>query len=242
MIETKKPTVLVVDDDREILDLLSRFLEQHGYRAVVAQNGREMASSLKKQQVDVIILDIMLPGKSGLTLCQEVRQTSSVPIIMLTAVTEDVDRILGLEMGADDYIGKPFNPRELLARIKAVLRRTRGANDIVGLNLQSEVFHFAGWSLDKAKRRLLSPDQVEITLSSGEHDLLLAFLSRPQQVLSRDLLLDITKNREAGPFDRSIDIQISRLRQKVEVDPKMPQLIKTVRGGGYVLTSEVAKV
>ena len=242
MIETKKSTILIVDDDQEIRDLLSRFLEQHGYRALVAQNGREMETTFKRQQVDAIILDIMLPGKSGLTLCQEVRQSSSVPIIMLTAVTEDVDRILGLEMGADDYISKPFNPRELLARIKAVLRRTQGANDLVSIKAKSEIYYFADWSLDKAKRRLISPDQVEISLSSGEYDLLLAFLNRPQQVLSRDLLLDITKNREAGPFDRSIDIQISRLRQKIEVDPKSPHLIKTVRGGGYVLTAEVSKV
>ena len=233
--------ILVVDDDHEIRDLLSQFLVQHGYRTSVAQNGREMESVLKKQKIDLIILDIMLPGKSGMTLCQELRRTSDVPIIMLTAVTEEVDRILGLEMGADDYISKPFNPRELLARVKAILRRSRGGKEKSPLGVVQEIFQFAGWSLDKAKRRLTSPDQIEISVSSGEYDLLVAFLQRPQQVLSRDLLLDITKNREAGPFDRSIDIQISRLRHKIEEDPKAPQLIKTVRGGGYVLTAAVNK-
>lgn len=233
--------ILVVDDDREIRDLLSQFLAQHGYRTTVAANGRDMESMLKKQKIDLIILDIMMPGKSGMTLCQELRQTSNIPIIMLTAVTDDVDRILGLEMGADDYMSKPFNPRELLARVKAIFRRSSGEPEKVMFGVTQEIFHFAGWTLDKAKRRLTSPDQVEITVSSGEYDLLVAFLDRPQQVLSRDLLLDITKNREAGPFDRSIDIQISRIRHKIEHDPKSPQLIKTVRGGGYVLTSTVTK-
>ena len=233
--------ILIVDDDHEIRDLLSQFLVQHGFRTSVAQNGRDMEMVLKKQKIDLIILDIMMPGKSGLTLCQELRQGSDVPIIMLTAVTEDVDRILGLEMGADDYISKPFNPRELLARVKAIFRRSSGEKVKSPLGVVQEVFQFAGWSLDKAKRRLTSPDLVEITVSSGEYDLLVAFLERPQQVLSRDLLLDITKNREAGPYDRSIDIQISRLRHKIEENPKSPQLIKTVRGGGYVLTASVSK-
>ena len=234
------PTILIVDDDKGICDLLSQFLSNHEYRTLVAGNGSEMKTVLNRQKVDLIILDVMLPGQDGMSLCQELRKTSKVPIIMLTAVTEDVDRILGLEMGADDYLGKPFNPRELLARVKAVMRRM----DKTGpgsLQSENECYFFAGWTLDKGKRRLTSSDKVEISLSTGEYNLLLAFLERPQQVLSRDLLLDITKNREAGPFDRSIDIQISRLRHKIEVDPKAPQHIKTIRGGGYMLTAQVDK-
>ena len=234
------PTILIVDDDKGICDLLSQFLSGHEYRTLTAGSGPQMKSALTKHQVDLIILDVMLPGQDGMSLCQELRKTSRIPIIMLTAVTEDVDRILGLEMGADDYLGKPFNPRELLARVKAVMRRTdaQGA-DII--KIDNECFYFAGWTLDKAKRRLTSSDNVEISLSTGEYNLLLAFVERPQQVLSRDLLLDITKNREAGPFDRSIDIQISRLRHKIETDPKAPKHIKTIRGGGYMLTAEVNK-
>lgn len=234
------PTVLIVDDDKGICDLLSQFLSGHEYRTLTAGSGAEMKSILTKHQVDLIILDVMLPGQDGLSLCQELRKTSRVPIIMLTAVTEDVDRILGLEMGADDYLGKPFNPRELLARVKAVMRRTDSQSIDVN-KVDHECFHFAGWTLDKAKRRLTSCDNVEISVSTGEYNLLLAFVERPQQVLSRDLLLDITKNREAGPFDRSIDIQISRLRHKIEEDPKAPAHIKTIRGGGYMLTADVNK-
>ena len=234
------PTVLIVDDDKGICDLLSQFLSQHEYRPLVARNGLEMKAALAKHHVDLIILDVMLPGQDGMRLCQELRKTSRMPIIMLTAVTEEVDRILGLEMGADDYLGKPFNPRELLARIKAVLRRTEDSSASMH-KPEKEQYYFAGWLFDKVKRRLSSSDNVEISLSTGEYNLLLAFLERPQQVLSRDLLLDITKNREAGPYDRSIDIQISRLRHKIENDPKSPQLIKTIRGGGYVLTSTVEK-
>ena len=218
--KSQSKNILIVDDDREIRDLLSRFLRQHEFTVTVAEDGTVMETVLRKQKIDLIILDVMLPGRDGVTLCQEIRRTSQVPIIMLTAVTEDVDRILGLEMGADDYISKPFNPRELLARIKAIFRRSGVDSERSLLGLSQEVYHFSGWKLDKTKRRLTAQDDLEITLSSGEYNLLLAFLERPQQVLSRDLLLDITKNREAGPFDRSIDIQISRLRHKIEEDPK----------------------
>jgi two-component system, OmpR family, response regulator len=233
--------ILVVDDDSEIRDLLGQFLEKHSYRVSKAVDGRGMEQVLKRAKVDLIVLDIMLPGKSGMQLCQEIRQYSLVPIVMLTAVTDEIDRILGLEMGADDYIAKPFNPRELLARVKAVLRRTQHESSPVLTIKKKSKYCFSRWVMDSVKRNLTFEDGLEIMLSSGEHNLLMAFLERPHQILSRDLLLDITKNREAGPYDRSIDIQISRLRHKIEENPKQPTLIKTVRGGGYLLTADVVK-
>ncbi|MCH9644293.1 MAG: response regulator [Gammaproteobacteria bacterium] len=242
MTDLKPHTILVVDDDEGICDLLGKFLQQHGFATELAHNGDEMETILQRGNTDLVILDILMPGKDGLTLCREIRNQSQIPIIMLTAISEDVDRILGLEMGADDYLSKPFNPRELLARVKAILRRSAGNNHD---HPPGEVDHrhtylqFSDWTLDKTARRLFSPDNLEISLSTGEYSLLLALLEREQQVLSRDQLLDITKNRSCGPFDRSIDIQISRLRHKIEKDHKKPNLIKTVRGGGYVLATTV---
>ncbi|ACJ21156.1 response regulator [Coxiella burnetii] len=235
--------ILIVDDDSDIRDLLGKFLRRHGFEASLAKDGSEMQTILLKQAVDLVILDIMMPGDDGLTLCRQMRANSTIPILMLTAISEEVDRILGLEMGADDYLSKPFNPRELLARVRAILRRSQGGGGSlngIGTN-ERVIYEFVGWSLDPAERRLKSPDSLEITLSSGEFDLLHALVQRSQQVLSRDKLLDLTKNREAGPFDRSIDIQISRLRHKLEQDPKNPQIIKTIRGGGYVLAAEVVR-
>jgi two-component system OmpR family response regulator len=232
--------LLIVDDDREIRDLLGRFLTRHGYRVTTARDGREMRKALADWRIDLIVLDLMLPGEDGLSLCRRLRADSSIPIIMLTAMGEETDRIVGLEMGADDYVPKPFNPRELLARIKAVLRRADGG-------LASEratgdaIMHFAGWTLDLARRRLGSPDDVIVDLSSGEFDLLVAFVEHPRRVLSRDQLLDLTHGRATVPFDRSIDIQVSRLRRKIEADPKAPELIKTVRGGGYMFTAAVER-
>lgn len=234
--------ILVVDDDTGIRDLLGQFLQKHGFQVSLADGGDAMWAQLEKGPVDLIVLDIMMPGTDGVTLCKALRVKSQVPIVMLTAVSEDIDRIIGLEMGADDYISKPFNPRELLARIKAILRRSQGKEaevDHTVLKPKKQSFHFSGWTLNKVQRTLFSPDQVEISLSSGEYSLLLAMLERPHQVLSRDQLLDLTRNRTAGPYDRSIDIQISRLRNKIEISPKEPQIIKTVRGGGYVLSTEV---
>lgn len=238
------PNILIVDDDTGIRDLLGQFLQKHGFDTHLAKDGDEMWALFKKFPIDMIILDIMMPGKDGVTLCKEVRQKSQVPIIMLTAISEDIDRIIGLEMGADDYLSKPFNPRELLARMKAILRRSiTGAIEAKEkIKKNSRVFEFSGWTLNRIERRLYSPEQVEISLSTGEYNLLLAFLERPHQVLSRDQLLDLTRNRPAGPYDRSIDIQISRLRHKIEEDHKNPQIIKTVRGGGYVLSTEVEMV
>ncbi len=232
---------LVVDDDQDIRQLLSNFLAQHNYQVSTACNGEEMLSSLQEQQFDLIILDIMMPGMDGFELCRQVRQHSHVPIIMLTASGEESDRIVGLELGADDYIAKPFSPRELLARAKAILRRVdqptehKFASDHV-------IYEFSGWRLDMGRRRLLAPDDVEISLSAGEYELLVALIEHPGRVMTRDNLLDITRNREAGPFDRSIDVQISRIRQKIEENPKSPQLIKTVRGGGYIFSCTVKRL
>lgn len=232
------PNLLIVDDDAGIRNLLGDFLKQHGFQTFLAPDGKMMRVVLERHTIDLIILDVMLPGEDGLSLCRQLRSQSNIPIVMLTAVGEEVDRIVGLEMGADDYINKPFHPRELLARIKAVLRRAQSpVREVIAT--ENKMYHFAGWNLNRGLRRLLSPEQCEVILSAGEFALLLAFLERPQQVLSRDQLLDLTKNRMAGPFDRSIDIQISRLRRKIEEDVKNPTVIKTVRSGGYILSVPV---
>jgi two-component system, OmpR family, response regulator len=228
--------ILVVDDDHEIRELLSVFLQRHGYRVGVAADGRAMRERLDSASFDLIVLDLMLPGEDGLSVCRRLRAESDLPVIMLTALGEDTDRIVGLEMGADDYLPKPFNPRELLARIKAVLRRG-GAAARGG----SGVLRFAGWRLDPGRRELRGEGDVLVPLTTGEFDLLVALAEHPQRVLSRDQLLDLTKGREAGPFDRSVDIQISRLRRKIEADPREPTLIRTVRGGGYQFTATVER-
>ncbi len=231
--------ILIVDDDREIRDLLGRFLTKHGYRVTTVRDGREMRKALTDWRIDLIVLDLMLPGEDGLSLCRRLRADSSIPIIMLTAMGEEIDRIVGLEMGADDYVPKPFNPRELLARVKAVLRRADGG--LANQRATGEIMRFAGWTLDLARRRLGSPDDVIVDLSAGEFGLLVAFAEHPQRALSRDQLLDLTRGRAAAPFDRSIDIQVSRLRRKIEADPKTPELIKTVRSGGYMFTAAVER-
>jgi len=237
-----QPHILIVDDDAEIRDLLGQFLEEHGFQTTLAKDGEQLFEHFTPDTYDLLILDLMLPGEDGLTLCRKIRAQSSIPIIMLTAVGADIDRIVGLEMGADDYIGKPFNPRELLARIRAILRRSiQHTSQDMDIANKHEVYTFAGWTLDRTARRLLTADEVEITLSAGEFDLLMVLVEHAQKVLSRDQLLDLTRNREAGPFDRSIDIQISRIRHKIEENPKKPALIKTVRSGGYVLSCVVVK-
>jgi two-component system OmpR family response regulator len=237
MTETTAPHVLVVDDDREIRDLLSRFLVKHGLRVSAAKDGAEMMKIIETSAIDLVVLDLMLPGEDGLSLCRRLRAESMLPVIMLTAMGDDADRIVGLEMGADDYLPKPFNPRELLARIKAVLRRVNALPQSAGP--PGETVRFDGWTLDLGSRRLLSPDGGDVDLSTGEYELLLAFITHPRRVLSRDQLLDLARGRSAAPFDRSIDIQVMRLRRKIEADPKEPRLIKTVRGGGYVFAGEV---
>ena len=237
---SRSPHILVVDDDREIRDLVARFLTRHGYRVDTAGDGRAMMQTLGDGRFDLVVLDLMLPGEDGLSLCRRLRADSNLPVIMLTAIGEETDRIIGLEMGADDYLAKPFNPRELLARIKAVLRRT-GATPRADAAAADEVLSFDGWRLDLARRELRSPDDVLVPLTGGEFDLLAAFAAHPKRVLSREQLLDLTRGRAAVPFDRSIDVQLSRLRRKIEADPREPAMIKTVRGGGYIFTCEVAR-
>ena len=232
------PHLLIVDDDKELCSLFSKFLGQHGYRVSLAHRGSEMTQVLANARIDLVILDLMLPGEDGLVLCRRLRETSTLPIIMLTAMGDEVDRIIGLEMGADDYLVKAANPRELLARVRAVLRRSSSP----GTTDQKRILEFAGWRLDVTHRQLFSAKNTLVPLRAGEFDLLLAFAERPRRVLSRDQLLDLSRGRSANAFDRSIDVQVSRLRRKIEPDPKQPTLIKTVRSGGYILATNVVVV
>lgn len=235
---TNSDHVLVVDDDAEIRSLLHEYLQKNGYRVTAVAEGKGMWAALDAGRVDIVVLDLMLPGDDGLTLCRNLRARSEVPVIMLTARGEETDRIVGLEMGADDYLAKPFNPRELLARIKSILRRSRALPD----NLQPEAartIRFAGWTLDLGARNLLSPEGVVVALSGTEYKLLRIFLAHPNRVLNRDQLIDLMLSRDASPFDRSIDVQVSRLRHRFDEGAKEPAIIKTVRGEGYVLAVPV---
>ncbi len=230
--------ILIVDDDGEIRSLLSDYLRREGYTTSTAAEGRSMREVLARERIDLVILDLMLPGDDGLVLCRNLRAESQLPVIMLTARGEQTDRIVGLEMGADDYLAKPFNPRELLARIKAVMRRSRSLPDHVD-HAAAERLHFAGWTLDLTQRTLTGTDGVVVPLSGGEFRMLKIFLDHPNRVLSRDQLLDLTRGREAIPFDRSVDVQVGRLRKRLSDDGQAPELIKTVRGEGYVLATQV---
>jgi len=230
--------ILIVDDDAEIRTLLTEYFEKNGLRATAVADGRALRHALKSARPDLIVLDLMLPGEDGLSICRDLRSHSNVPIVMLTARGDETDRIVGLEMGADDYVPKPFHPRELLARVKSVLRRTRAVPE----NLQPErvrAFAFAGWTLDVATRTLTSPEGVLVDLSGTEFRLLRAFLDHPNRTLTRDQLIELMLAREAGPFDRAIDVQVSRLRHRLHDNGKEPTLIKTVRGHGYVLAASV---
>jgi two-component system OmpR family response regulator len=231
--------ILVVDDHREIRDLVRQLLERDGFRVSTAADGQEMQLILRERKIDLIVLDLMLPKVDGLVLCRNLRAASSdVPIIMLTAKGEEIDRVLGLEMGADDYVAKPFSGRELIARIKAVLRRTRSLPPAPEGSLPA-TFRFDRWALHPSRRELEADDGLVVPLSSGDYNLLLTFVRHPNRVLSRDQLLDLAKGRSAAPLDRSIDLQVSRLRKKIETDPSNPELIKTVWGDGYLFTPEV---
>jgi two-component system OmpR family response regulator len=235
---TTQDHVLVVDDDSEIRSLLREYLQKNGYRVTAVADGKGMWAALDEAHPDIVVLDLMLPGDDGLTLCRNLRARSGMPVIMLTARGEETDRIVGLEMGADDYLAKPFNPRELLARIKSILRRTRALPE----NLQPDdarTIRFAGWTLDIAARNLRSPDGVVVVLSGTEYKLLRVFLAHPNRVLSRDQLIDLMLSRDATPFDRSIDVQVSRLRHRLNEAANEPAIIKTVRSEGYVLAVEV---
>jgi two-component system, OmpR family, response regulator len=232
--------ILVVDDHREIRDLLAKYLARHEFRVSTAESAAKARRLLEVSAIDLVVIDIMMPGEDGLSLCRHLRATTEVPVIMLTAMAEDTDRVIGLEMGADDYVVKPFNPRELLARVKAVLRRTNSLPRRQQ-RVDAEALRFDRWLLNVAQRELVGEDGIAIPLSTAEFLLLSALLSHPRMVLSRDQLLDLTRGRNATPFDRSIDNQVSRLRKKIEADPKEPALIKTVWGGGYMLTADVQR-
>ena len=231
--------ILIVDDQKDICELVQDYLSGEGYRVSTANDGSGMRRVMAQHAIDLVILDLMLPGEDGLTLARALRNESGVGIIILTGRGETVDRIIGLEMGADDYLPKPFHLRELLARVKSVLRRVSARSQEKQSQSPRSKARFAGWNLDLSTRELLSPAGSEVRLTTGEFDLLAAFVNNANQVLSRDRLLDLARNREAGPFDRTIDVQVGRLRRKLEDDPQKPTMIKTVRGTGYIFTPTV---
>ena len=232
--------ILVVDDQKEICEVVQQYLSSEGYRVSVANDGSSMRKVWAQGGVDLVILDLVLPGEDGLTLARALREESNVGIIILTGRGEMVDRVIGLEMGADDYLAKPFHLRELLARVKSVMRRVSARSETPEKGAAAHArASFAGWQLDLTTRELVGPDGGEVRLTTGEFDLLAAFVNNANQVMSRDRLLDLARNREAGPFDRTIDVQVGRLRRKLEPDPQRPTLIKTVRGTGYIFTPSV---
>ena len=236
-----EPHILLVDDERDIRDPLATYLSKNGVRVSKAADAAQARQILSAYAIDLVLLDIMMPGEDGLALTGHIRATSQTPVILLTAKTEETDRIVGLEIGADDYVTKPFSPRELLARIKAVLRRaTEGTGRVRAPDADS--YGFGPWVLRSGERELVDRDGVAIPLSTGEFNLLHALVTRPRRVLSRDQLLDLSQGRELAAFERSIDNHVSRLRKKIEEDPSNPKLIKTVWGGGYMLAAEVRKI
>ena len=234
------PNLLVVDDDKAILDLLTGFLQKHGYNVSVAEGGQDMFATLECETIDLVILDIMLRNEDGFSLCQRLRSASNIPVIMLSAMANHTDRVVGLEIGADDYLTKPFDQRELLARVKAVLRRVRD-KAVHTEDAARPILCFGSWRLDVTRRELRSSNQSLVLLSGGEFELLLAFVEHPQRVLSREQLMDFARGPSHAAYDRSIDVQVSRLRHKLEDDPKNPEIIRTVRNGGYMFTSAVTK-
>jgi two-component system OmpR family response regulator len=236
---SEEPHILIVDDERDIREPLASYLAKNGFRTSRAEDAATARRILAAYAIDLVVLDVMMPGEDGLSLCRHIRATSEVPVILLTAKHEDTDRIVGLEMGADDYVVKPFNPRELIARIKAVLRRSAGSAVRAP---DSGAYAFGPWVLKTGERELVGEDGVAVPLSTGEYNLLLALVTHPRQVLTRDQLLDLAQGRDMAAFDRSIDNQVSRLRKKVEPNPRDPKFIKTVWGGGYTLASEVTRL
>lgn len=234
----RSPHIMLVDDDPEIRRGLSRFLVRQGLRVTCAANGAEMRAKIVNAAVDLVVLDIMLPGEDGLSLCRRLSAETDCPVILLTAVATETDRVIGLEIGAEDYVCKPFSPRELLARIRVVLRR-REKLLLGGGKSPLRRFSFEGWTLDARARTLASPSGAHVELTSGELDLLQAFVEHPNVVLNRDQLLDLARGRATLSLDRSIDVQVMRLRRKIEDDPQQPRFIKTVRNGGYIFTPAV---
>ena len=238
MMAETSPHILVVDDHRDIRETLARYLVKNGFKATLADSAAQARKLLAASAVDLVVLDVMMPGEDGLSLCRHLVESGGAPVILLTAMAEDTDRVVGLEIGADDYVTKPFNPRVLLARIRAVLRRTSKSPKERD-PISSDRLAFANWTLDLARQHLIGEDEVIVPLSTGEFQLLVAFLKRPKMVLSRDQLLDLTSGRTPNVFDRSIDNQVSRLRRKIEENAKQPELIKTVWGGGYKFSADV---
>lgn len=238
----EKPHLLLVDDERSIREPLAAYLARSGFRVTQAGDAAAARERLHGYAIDLVVLDVMMPGEDGLSLCRHIRATSELPVILLTAMAEETDRIVGLEMGADDYVVKPFSPRELVARVKVILRRAGRGAGIRQKAPETGNYAFAGWVLKAGERALVDPDGVSVPLSTGEFNLMLAFATHPHQVLSRDQLLDLAYGREANAFDRAIDNHISRLRRKIEADPKAPALIKTVWGGGYTLAADVTRL
>jgi DNA-binding response OmpR family regulator len=235
-----EPHILLVDDERSIRDPLAQYLGRNGVRVTKAKDVAEARQALAAYAVDLILLDIMMPGEDGLALCAQVRATSGIPVILLTARAEETDRIVGLEIGADDYVTKPFSPRELLARIKSVLRRA-GERPSRLRAVDAEAYAFGPWVLRTGERELIDSEGVAVPLSTGEYNLLLALVTHARRVLTRDQLLDLAEGRELAAFERSVDNMVSRLRRKIEPDPRNPTLLRTVRGGGYMLAADVRR-
>jgi len=235
------PHLLLVDDERSIREPLAQYLTRQGFRVTQAGDAEGARARMNAYAIDLVILDIMMPGEDGLSLCRHIAATSDTPVILLTARSEETDRIVGLEMGADDYVVKPFSPRELATRVKVVLRRLTAGGTRMHPP-ESSSYAFAGWVLKSGERVLVDREGVSVPLSTGEYNLLLALVTRPRQVLTRDQLLDLTQGREAAAFDRAVDNQVSRLRRKIETDAKAPEIIKTVWGGGYTLAAEVTRL
>ena len=235
-------TVLIVDDDEEIRDLLANYLAGFSILAQAVGDGAAMRSAMAATRFDAIILDLMLPGEDGLSLCRQLRATTDIPIIILTARGESTDRVVGLELGADDYVMKTFDPRELVARIHTILRRTRDGrkqSDVADGN--GDQWQFEGWTINRLARQLITPQRMVVPLSNAEYRLLSVFIERPHRVLSRDQLMDAARGQNATAFDRSIDLLVSRLRQKLEEDPKDPKFLKTIRGEGYLFDAKVVR-
>ncbi|MCA3246387.1 MAG: response regulator transcription factor [Azospirillum sp.] len=237
-VSARKPHILVVDDDGEIRRLTAQLLSENGFRVTAVADGDALRRQGGVDRFDLAVLDVMLPGEDGFALCRHIRTLSDMPIIMLTARADETDRVVGLEIGADDYIVKPFASRELVARIRARLRRLQVAPPLRSAERRTR-FSFDGWMIDSIRRELRAPDGTIISLTSTEFDLLIVFVERPQRVLSRDELLDLVHGRSAHPFDRSIDVSISRLRKKIEAQADEPRFIRTVRNGGYVFSTDV---
>jgi DNA-binding response OmpR family regulator len=235
----RSPHVLVVDDDPDIRTVLSDYLAKNDIRVTAVASGRAMLQTLESEAIDLVLLDVRMPGENGMVLARELRERASVPVMLLTGNTEEADRVMGLELGADDYVTKPFSPRELLARIRAVLRRFQTAASLPAREDKRRAYRFAGWELNLRTRKLATPDGSKLDLSNGEFSLLAAFCGSAQRVLSRDELLSLSRLHNAEVYDRTVDVQVVRLRRKIEVDPARPQLIVTERGAGYIFTPAV---